>query len=119
MGQMGVSLWFNKFPTLPYPILPSPILSPPLLPCPAQDNAFNYVCDLLGVDPSALVRALTTRKIIAPDGVIVKRLKAEEALETRDALAKAAYAGGWCCGCMCSQEASWCICYMCSQEALG
>lgn len=55
------------------------------------DDAFNNVCELLGVPPERLIFALTHRLMTVGKETYEKTLNFENALDTRDALAKALY----------------------------
>ena len=57
-----------------------------------EDGALASASHLLGVDPSALSSALTTRAIDAGGDVVLARLRPAAAAAARDALAKAVYA---------------------------
>jgi len=59
---------------------------------PAGGTGLAAAAACLGVDPPALVRALTTRTRSTPDGPITSPLDAPAATDNRDALAKALYA---------------------------
>lgn len=76
-------------------------------PCPKDDDgcvlgpkaaaSLEAAAALLGVGAAALVKALTTRTRVTPDGPIVSPLGAKAAAENRDALAKV-WRGSRCCG---------------------
>jgi hypothetical protein len=51
-------------------------------------SALDAAAALLGCDPGALAKALTTRTRVTPDGPIVSPLGAKAAAHTRDALSK-------------------------------
>jgi myosin V len=57
-----------------------------------MDEAFQTVCELLGVPPERLVFALTHRLMTVGQETYEKTLNLEKSIDTRDALAKALYA---------------------------
>lgn len=57
-----------------------------------MDEAFQNVCELLGVPPERLVFALTHRLMTVGQETYEKNLNLEKSIDTRDALAKALYA---------------------------
>eukprot|EP00879_Flechtneria_rotunda_P012719 GHRR01013282.1.p1 GENE.GHRR01013282.1~~GHRR01013282.1.p1 ORF type:complete len:1481 (+),score=699.13 GHRR01013282.1:1396-5838(+) len=58
-----------------------------------KDAALSNAASLLGLHEQQLTHAITHKKIKTRDELIVKPLTAQEAVEARDALAKALYAG--------------------------
>ena len=54
-------------------------------------DALNNAASLLGIDSNVLIHALTNRTVVAGMETMVKPLNSDEAIYTRDALAKALY----------------------------